>query len=154
MAGQSGTNYIVYIAEAENAGFPSTSDFPTGYTAAGFVTSNSLTVSNPLIDTTNVSSGNWREIADDNGTRTADFTLDGTAMSDTLQQLLQDKVLDRTGGALFLTMVNEKFPTERVFRGVFHVASAANTNPNGATATVNYTFNSARKDCGYFPANT
>lgn len=149
MAGQTGTNYTVYIASSENAAFPATSDFPTGYELAGFSTSDSITITNPIIDDTNKGSGNFRTITSDNGIRTLDVTIDGTAESSTIQQLLSDRVIDRSSGPLFVAVVNNANPTERVLRARMHPASSAQTNPNGATATSNFPLNSTG-EFGYF----
>lgn len=149
MAGQSGSNYIVYIAQAENSEFPATSDYPTGYEAAGFSTSDSITINNPLLEDTNKASGSFRSVTTSNGVRTLDITVDGTAEASTLQQLVRSRVIDRSSGPLFITVINAANPTEDVLRAAVYPASNAQTNPNGATATINVPFNSTG-DFGYF----
>jgi len=129
MAGFSGTQ-VYYTVFDEDSG---------DFVVVGCETSGTVTRSNPLIDVTCKHSGNWREIADDNGTRTQDDTIELLAFNDVGIEIIKNAV----GGRSLLTFqqLNSVDGSTKQFGS--YVTSVTQTNPNGAVATFSITLNSS-----------
>lgn len=110
---------------------------PDTYADIGGITTNSMTINNGVIDTTNKSTASWREIMDGAGLQSIDMTLDCVFNSEANFLLMRDANKTQT-----LTNFQYVRGGETI-TCLFKIASWAETSPDNEKLTASVSLQSA-----------
>jgi predicted secreted protein len=110
---------------------------PDTYADIGGITTNSMTINNGVIDTTNKGTAGWREIMDGAGLQSIDMTLECVFNSEANFILMRDANLSQT-------LTNYQYVRGgETITGSFKIASWAETSPDNDKLTASVSLQSA-----------
>lgn len=110
---------------------------PDTYADIGGITTNSMTINNSVIDTTNKSTASWREIMDGAGLQSIDMTVECVFNSEANFLLMED-------AAFTQTLTNFQYVRGgKTITCLFKLASWAETSPDNEKLTASVSLQSA-----------